>query len=214
MSHSTFVINLKSRPDRLANFFMNSIPFLEVVEAIQDTSHPNYGCTQSHKKALELSRFRGDSHCFIFEDDATLNVPFNTIYDCVRDLEKQRDWEIILFSCSQGFASTEHTILGSGIELLRIDGIFNGTFAMAISCRAYDKLINRLNIARSTDDVDINIYSKECAGNIYLVLPFMCYVLSDQSDIRKYDTSGDLEQIKLCESRLFINTSFMSGLLH
>ena len=159
---------------------------------------------------LELSRAKGDQYCFIFEDDATLSVPFAVLQQCINELDTaQPDWEISLFSVSQCYNSSDYTILGSGTELIHIVDIFNGTYAMAVSYKAYDKLINSMNGATLYDDVDIDIYSIQCKDHIYLALPFMCLVLSDQSDIRKYDTTGDLEQIKLCQARLLMNTSSM-----
>ena len=55
-------------------------------------------------------------------------------------------------------------------------------------------------------NIDLDIYSKLCKrGNIYLTLPFLSEVLSDQSNLREYDTSDDLSNVLWCEQVLLIN---------
>ena len=217
MSHSTFVINLESRPDRLAKFVngISDISGLEVFKAIRNADHPNYGCTQSHKAILQLAKERGNEFCIIFEDDATLRVPFDRLLAAVRELEvdpSKVGWEILLFSASEAFDKDDYITLKYGTELVGVEHEFCGTYAMAVSCRAYDKLINYE--VKLTDNVDIDVYSVACAGRIWLTLPFMCYVLEgDQSDIRQVDTTDDLEHIKLGETRLVLKNSFMSTLM-
>ena len=220
MSHSTFVINLESRPDRLAKFVngisdISDISGLEVFKAIRNADHPNYGCTQSHKAILQLAKERGNEFCIIFEDDATLRVPFDRLLAAVRELEvdpSKVGWEILLFSASEAFDTDDYITLKDGTELVGVEHEFCGTYAMAVSCRAYDKLINYE--VKLTDNVDIDVYSVACAGRIWLTLPFMCYVLEgDQSDIRQVDTTDDLEHIKLGETRLVLKNSFMSTLM-
>ena len=217
MSHSTFVINLESRPDRLAKFVngISDISGLEVFKAIRNADHPNYGCTQSHKAILQLAKERGNEFCIIFEDDATLRVPFDRLLAAVRELEvdpSKVGWEILLFSASEAFDTDDYITLKYGTELVGVEHEFCGTYAMAVSCRAYDKLINYE--VKLTDNVDIDVYSVACAGRIWLTLPFMCYVLEgDQSDIRQVDTTDDLEHIKLGETRLVLKNSFMSTLM-
>lgn len=215
MTHSAIVINLEARKDRLKKFLCNNIPGVEVFKAIKDADHPNYGCLQSHRAVLELSRSRGDEYMFIFEDDAVLHVSFEKIHEVVTDLQSLRgDWDIVLFSASQAMNSCDYVILPSHTELIKIRDTFCGTYAMAIACRAYDKIIacmdNLIATKNTRADVDIDVYSSVCADHIYLTLPFMSYVLSDQSDIRLYDTTDDLERIKLCQSRLLIETSNMT----
>ncbi len=212
MTYSTLVINLKHRADRLSKFLQNNISPLEIFPAVMDTLHPNYGCLQSHKAVLELARNRKDQYVFIFEDDAVLNLSFAVLQRTASELEKaQGDWEILLFSVSQGFDTEEYITLPSNTELVGLSS-FGGTFSMVVSCRAYDKIINYISsITNRCTDVDLHVYSLLCQGHIYLTLPFMCYVLPDShSDIRKYDTTKDLEQVKLCQARLLLKTSCMA----
>ena len=166
---------------------------------------------KSHQAILEIARARDNKYVFIFEDDAVLRYSFGYLKQVV---EEMTDWEIILFSVSHTDEYELHdnfVVTKSGVELLKLHPPFGGTYAMAVSSKAYDKLIDCMESCLNVNvNVDIDVYSVVCK-NIYLTLPFMSYVLSDQSDIRKYDTTGDLEQIKLCESRLLVKTSYMSN---
>ena len=208
---SVFVINLASRRDRLEKFMKNEIPRLEIFNAIQNKVHPKYGCTQSHKSIIEISKLRKDEYCFIFEDDAVLDVQFCKMENAVKKLNETTNWEILLFSASQFFDNGKYIKLNSDYEFIMNDGEFNGAYSMAIHSRAYDKLIKGMHESKVSDDVDIDIYSILCKDHIYLTLPYMCYVLpNDQSDIRKVDTSDDLENIKLGETRLLLKNSFLS----
>jgi GR25 family glycosyltransferase involved in LPS biosynthesis len=213
MIGSTFVINLASRPDRLSKFINNQPnPGLEVYTAVEDKIHPNYGCLMSHYNILRLSKVRGDAYTLIFEDDAVLNKTISQMRQSICDIEVQcPNWEILLFSVSQGSCTQECLMLSQGVEVIKLKDEFNGTYAMVVSSRAYDKLISKMSKAYEYKqwNVDIDVYSKVCSC-IYLTVPFMCYVIVDQSSIRTYDTTGDLDQIKLCESRLLLQTSFMN----
>lgn len=208
MSFSTFVINLDSRQDRLDKFLAHNITNLERFGAIKNESYPRLGCTTSHKEILKISRDRGDKFTIIFEDDATLLVPYEDMVYCIENFNT--DWSIILFSASQALSTNEYTHIGDH-EFIKLRDEFCGSYSMAVNSQYYDYLIQKMEIAKTCDNVDIDIYSK--LPNIYLALPFMSYTISDQSDIRTYNTRDDLKCIKLCESRLVYETSFMTDIL-
>lgn len=212
MTYSKFVINLKSRQDRLFKFLnqTNSVPNIEIFEAIKNTDYPNLGCAQSHKEIIEISKSRGDDYCFIFEDDATLKCCFSELEMTVCEMSQNRpNWEIFLLSASHAIDSDDYITLNYGREMINLRE-FCGTFAMVVSNRAYEKIIQSIENMSQMHHVDINIYSVSCKSNIYLLIPFMCHVLeNDQSNIRKCDTTDDLERLKMEESRLILKTSFI-----
>jgi hypothetical protein len=201
-----YLINLDSRPDRLAAFYRQRGVEGVVRCAAQAHATGARGCMASHRSVLQLARDTGLEHVLIFEDDAVLKA------NGIQELESMvqslpADWEVLLFSISYG-SHIMYTHLGrfwGGVHLMRVNHNFNGTYAMAVSRRAYDKCIAKADEELRRPDgyetnVDIDVYNTACEGNIYLTVPFQATVLAgDQSDIRAYDTSDDREKVEWCE---------------
>lgn len=206
----SFVINLDRRTDRFASFSRNQGE-VERISAVENKEFPNVGCLLSHKKILEIATERGLSEVFIFEDDATFNVPLEEMKKCTQALsEKEPDWEVLLFSSSGGTQFTyEHQGLLTGqVHYFKVKGLFTGTFALAVKNTAFSKLLDRLNSFSSSDGVDTDVYANVCEEKIFITTPFLCYVLNkDVSDIRGA-VVDDLEKVKWAESVLKVKTEF------
>ena len=77
-----FVINLKKRPDRLAEFKKIELPFdIKVIEAFEGGA---LGCIKSHLFCYE--QFDADSINIVFEDDIVQINPLDIFYKAVSEL--------------------------------------------------------------------------------------------------------------------------------
>jgi GR25 family glycosyltransferase involved in LPS biosynthesis len=97
-----YVINMKERIDRW-NFIKATFGKycnLIRVEAIKNEKHGWVGCFQSHKKCLQLAKWKKLKHIVVIEDDC---IPFISINDFItrltllnNSLETFHNWNIIL----------------------------------------------------------------------------------------------------------------------
>lgn len=123
-----FVVNLKRRPDRLANFAREmeliGITNYERFEAI-DTGPGlgNHGCTASHRAVMDLIVQRGYRNSFIFEDDSVVRHRFRDSFshEIVAPLaELPDDWE--MFYAGAGYGTmprgwfSKHLILAGQLK--------------------------------------------------------------------------------------------------
>ena len=203
-----FVINLDRRTDRWEKFQKHN-GVVERVSAVENRQAPACGCLNSHLKVLRIARDRKLPYVIIFEDDVILRKDLGALHQQVTDLTQKYDWDVLVFSISYG-AYLFYGNLGSlnGEQtLLRVNQFFSGAYCLAVAARAYDRLIQMMESRKAENiDVDFEVYSKLCDdGNVFLTLPFLAEVLSDQSDLRTYDTSDDVEKIRWCEKALMIN---------
>jgi GR25 family glycosyltransferase involved in LPS biosynthesis len=211
--NQSYVINLDRRTDRMEQFKANNgEKCAQRISAVENRKAPANGCLNSHLKILKLAKEQGLDHVYIFEDDTVLRQgKTDSLKEAVECLEaKQPGWEILLFSISYG-AHMLYTDMGTLIDSLsymRVNSFFNGTYCMVVSHRCFDQLIELIESRKDEDiDVDIEIYSSLCDNyNVFLTLPFLAEVVPNgTSDLRKYDTTDELEKVLWCEKVLMIN---------
>lgn len=203
-----YVINLDRRTDRWEKFQKHHGDVIRV-SAVENRDAPACGCLNSHLKVLKLAKERQLEYVIIFEDDAVLRKDIKVLHQQINDLEKQQNWDLLVFSINYGahLLYTNMGKLNDEYTYLRVNKFFTGTYCIAVSSRVYDKLIDMMECRKQENiDVDVEIYSSLCDdGNIFLTLPFLSEVLSDQSDLPKYDTTDELEKVLWCEKVLLIN---------
>jgi GR25 family glycosyltransferase involved in LPS biosynthesis len=206
-----YVINLDSRPERLRKFVESNGDIATRVQAVNNPEKPACGCMNSHLKVLEIAKQDNLDHVIVFEDDAMLRERIECLDSLIEALSEKHEWDVLLFSISYG-AHLFYTYMGElhgKYSYVQVNDFFNGTYCMAVSERAYDRVIQMIKDRQTEDiEVDTDIYSKLCDDcNVFLTLPFVADTISDQSDIRKYDTGDDNEKIRFCEGVLMVNNN-------
>lgn len=209
--HSTYLINLARRADRLEKFHSHhsSRILYQRVEAVDDKNAPRRGCRLSHLKCLKLAKASQVDYVIILEDDTVLRTDEKEIVSAIEAVK--HEWEMLLLSVSNG-AHLLYTNLGgvgNGRTLFAVNHYFMGTYAMVVHKKAFDRLIEAIETSTEDPDMDIDlgVYNKVCEGKIFLTVPFMADVLkNDQSDIRAgHDTRDDHANVLWMETVLKIN---------
>jgi len=107
-----FVINLKERPERLAQFKRLGLPFdCEVVEAVKDIDG-SLGCIKSHLKCFELF---DDGVNIIFEDDCLQVADIEVMNEAIKELGDE--WDMLYLGAmlhGEVYTNTKHTDTFSG----------------------------------------------------------------------------------------------------
>ena len=135
----TFVINMKSRPDRWKHIQKEFATWnLERIEAPH--TKPGWkGCTISHRKCIELAKERRYPWTLILEDDATLSLEaFKRFKELLPLLWKTRkEWDVF-----NGGFSTVHTayVLQTSPPLFLATGW--GAHFCLVSASSYDKILH------------------------------------------------------------------------
>lgn len=176
-------INLLSRRDRynqsLAIFKKYNIP----VTYYHTERHPNgglQGCYESHIACIRESYDKGDTMCFIFEDDV-INSGFikNTklIKQAITFLQKCKTWDIFYFGTCPDTRTTKIEYVTNSI--LKMSSLC--THAYVIHRRYMKQILNTQFVGIPID------YIYKYNKNSYAIYPSIFYQSTSASDI-----SGDL----------------------
>lgn len=193
----TFVINLKTRPDRLehANKEFEKLGIKpNIFNAIQ-TKDGAVGCTMSHIKCLELAIEYDYDRIFICEDDIT----FTDAYTLKRSLgffekktKKQKNWDVLIIG---GNVVKPYEKIDD--YCLKITNC-QTTTGYIVNKKYYKTLlenfrtgVQKLLTTNNKREFAIDIYWKQLQAidNWYLLYPLTVTQYENFSDIEKKDTN-------------------------
>ncbi|MBK5202109.1 MAG: hypothetical protein JJE45_00105 [Prolixibacteraceae bacterium] len=173
-----YVINLESRPDRMAEFQGNIFPFeVERFNAIK--TNPGWkGCTESQ---LTILAIENEFPFIIFEDDCVLLRPWEAVVNAMSQLPD--NWDLLYLG-----ATLMRPIERHSENLFRLKGAYCAHAIIYNSERVVDYILNncdrffRNSLERNTLDV---FYFTEVQEkfNCYIVSPLVATQRPGFSDI-------------------------------
>jgi GR25 family glycosyltransferase involved in LPS biosynthesis len=190
----TFVINLKTRPDRLEHVTaefekINIKP--NIFNAIQ-TKDGAVGCTMSHIKCLEIAIENDYEQIFICEDDITFLEPYTLLRSLGLFEKKIKDWDVLIIG---GNVVKPYEKIDD--YCLKITNC-QTTTGYIVKKKYYATLlnnfrtgINKLLTTGNTRQYAIDIYWKQLQieDNWYLLYPLTVTQYENYSDIEKKKTN-------------------------
>lgn len=183
-----FVINLKRRPDRLAEITAeckkHSIDF-ELIEAVDGhIAFPNaprrimqgaLGCQASHVKALKKALYYGDN-CLILEDDAVFSDDFIERFAFTYQLLPM-NWDVFFLG---GSLLWENAVLDYLPNLKRANNVLC-THAYMVNRNSIEKLLSYFESRQFKVDVLFTEFQKE--NNCFIAYPELATQRKGYSDI-------------------------------
>jgi hypothetical protein len=176
----TFYINEKKRKDRIKHikeeFSSWPVP-LRRIEAVKLS--PGWkGCTQSHRKIVQLASDRGYPWVLCLEDDCKLEkdalVRFQKVLEYLWTYDK---WDI--FNGGISFSGQDFKIIEKDIPILKFSG--TGTQFILLHKRSYAKILADLS---PTDPiVSIDNYYKDNFPNYVITYPHIATQINGVSSI-------------------------------
>lgn len=190
----TFVINLKTRPDRLEHVTaefekLNIKP--NIFNAIQ-TKDGAVGCTMSHIKCLEIAIEKDYEQIFICEDDITFLEPYVALRSLDFFQKKIKNWDVLIIG---GNVVKPYEKIDD--YCLKITNC-QTTTGYIVKKNYYNTLlnnfrtgINKLLTTGNTRQFAIDIYWKQLQiqDNWYLLHPLTVTQYENYSDIEKKNTN-------------------------
>lgn len=187
-----FVVNLKRRPDRMANFAKEmdliGVTNYERFEAI-DTGPGlgNHGCTASHRAVMDLIVQRGYKNGFIFEDDSVVRHRFRNSFndEIVAPLaELPEGWD--MFYAGAGYGTMPR---GWHSRHLIKAGQLKTTSSYAVSAKAAKELRDLIPVG-TANSID-NIYAGyNETQEVYVAEPRFFFQYENYSNLQEKIMGG------------------------
>jgi len=177
----TFYINEKKRKDRIKHIkedFKDWPVPLRRVEAVKLS--PGWkGCTQSHRKIVQLARDRNYPWVLCLEDDCKLEKDALARFQKVLEyLWTNKDWDI--FNGGVSFMGNQFKIIEKDIPILQVSG--TGTQFILLHKRSYAKILADLSPTDPIVSID-NYYKDNFPPRYFVTYPHIATQINGMSSI-------------------------------
>ena len=177
----TFYINEKKRKDRIKHIkedFKDWPVPLRRVEAVKLS--PGWkGCTQSHRKIVQLARDRNYPWVLCLEDDCKLEKDALARFQKVLEyLWTNKDWDI--FNGGVSFMGNQFKIIEKDIPILQVSG--TGTQFILLHKRTYAKILADLSPTDPIVSID-NYYKDNFPPRYFVTYPHIATQINGMSSI-------------------------------
>jgi len=177
----TFLIHLPDRTDRLRSIkkeFAEWPVSIEQVTGVKKT--PGWkGCTQSHRKCIQLAQERDYPWVLVVEDDCKLEErAFERFVPILEFLWTRKDWDI--FNGGMCYLNKDSvSIVNKDLSIAQAKGVC--TQFVLFPKRSYKKILSDLSPIEPI--VRIDEYYKDNFDHIWTVHPFLTTQRNDRSSI-------------------------------
>ena len=177
----TFYINEKKRKDRIKHIkedFKDWPVPLRRVEAVKLS--PGWkGCTQSHRKIVQLARDRNYPWVLCLEDDCKLEKDALASFQKVLEyLWTNKDWDI--FNGGVSYMGNQFKIIEKDIPILQVSG--TGTQFILLHKRSYAKILADLSPTDPIVSID-NYYKDNFPPRYFVTYPHIATQINGMSSI-------------------------------
>ena len=177
----TFYINEKKRKDRIKHIkedFKDWPVPLRRVEAVKLS--PGWkGCTQSHRKIVQLARDRNYPWVLCLEDDCKLEKDALARFQKVLEyLWTNKDWDI--FNGGVSYMGNQFKIIEKDIPILQVSG--TGTQFILLHKRSYAKILADLSPTDPIVSID-NYYKDNFPPRYFVTYPHIATQINGMSSI-------------------------------
>jgi GR25 family glycosyltransferase involved in LPS biosynthesis len=177
----TFYINEKHRKDRIRHIkkeFANWPVPLHRVEAVKLS--PGWkGCTQSHRKIVQMAHDRDYPWVLCLEDDCKLEKDaLERFQKVIEFLWSNKDWDI--FNGGVSFVGGEFKIIEEKIPILQYSG--TGTQFILLHKRSFAKILADLSPTDPIVSID-NYYKDNFPPRYFLTYPHIATQINGMSSI-------------------------------
>ena len=177
----TFYINEKKRKDRIKHIkedFKDWPVPLRRVEAVKLS--PGWkGCTQSHRKIVQLARDRNYPWVLCLEDDCKLEKDALARFQKVLEyLWTNKDWDI--FNGGVSFMGNQFKIIEKDRPILQVSG--TGTQFILLHKRSYAKILADLSPTDPIVSID-NYYKDNFPPRYFVTYPHIATQINGMSSI-------------------------------
>jgi GR25 family glycosyltransferase involved in LPS biosynthesis len=181
----TFYINEKKRKDRIKHIkeeFSNWPVPLHRVEAVKLS--PGWkGCTQSHRKIVQLASDRNYPWVLCLEDDCKLEKDgLERFHKILEYLWTNDDWDIFNGGVSYTHNEHEFKIIEKEIPILQLSG--TGTQFILLHKRSYAKILADLSPTDPIVSID-NYYKDNFPPKYFITYPHIATQINGISSINK-----------------------------
>jgi len=207
-----YCINLKSRKDRKEKMLFQfeklklNVQWIKgekIYFTLRKNKHKKYnfslkgqlGCLKSHLKIINDAIKNNYENIIIFEDDVIICDDF---VERLNNIEKYipKDWDVIHLAGNCYHHYEKHQPYSEKINkyIMKNNQVY-GTFALLINKKIF-KILKNLYKKKKYNTDNIHVEEIQKNYNSYSVLPFMCHITNDKSDITKVYDAEIYERIK------------------